>query len=320
MEHSVTNHIAPASSPKKKKLLNRIVRSRYLYAMVAPAAILVFLFNYVTLAGWVIAFKDYRVGLNIWSAEWTGLKQFKAFLTQGGDWVHLLTNTLVMNFSMLILGQVCAIVFAILINELQSRKFARSIQTISFFPFFISWVIIYSLAHALFAVSSGAINQTFVDWGWLERGINLLGDANYAWGLIIFMSLWKSLGYSAVIFIAAISGISPEEYEAAEVDGANRFQKIWHVTIPNLLPTLIVLLIMNSGWILNSNFDMYYLFTNSTNWEKMEVLDIYIYKYGLRLGNYPYATAVGMMKTVVSLALLLSVNQLSKRLQGKSIL
>jgi putative aldouronate transport system permease protein len=134
------------------------------------------------------------------------------------------------------------------------------------------------------------------------------------------MNLWKSLGYNGVIFLAAISGISPDEYEAAEIDGANRWQKIRHVTVPNLMPTLTVLLIMNSGWILNSNFDMYFLFTNATNWPRMEVLDMYIYKYGLALGNYPYATAVGIMKTFVSIFILLVVNRLSKNITGRSIL
>jgi len=310
----------PTTDRRKNATLRKIVRHRYLYMMLAPAAILVFLFNYVTLFGWVIAFKDYRVGQNLWSGEWTGFKQFTAFLTQSSDYAYLIRNTLVMNFSMIIVNLAFAVAFAVLINELRSKAFARIVQTVSFFPFFISWVIVYSLAHALFAVSTGAVNETLVSAGWLERGINLLGDEKYAWGLIIFMSLWKTLGYNGVIFIAAISGISPDEYEAADIDGASRWQKIIYVTLPNLMPTFLVLLIMNSGWILNSNFDMYYLFTNATNWGKMEVLDMYIYKYGLQMGNYPYATAVGILKTAVSLLILIGVNQLSKRFSGRTIL
>ena len=288
--------------------------------MVAPAVILVFLFNYVTLSGWIIAFKDYKLGQSILSAKWVGLKQFKAFLLEGSDWGYLLTNTLVMNISMLIVNMLIAVAFALLINELRNKRFAKTIQTTSFFPFFISWVIVYSLTHALFAVSTGAANQMLVDMGLLSKGLNILGDEKYSWGLTIILSLWKSLGYNAVIFIAAISGIPPEEYEAAEIDGANRWQKITNITLPNLMPTVVVLLIMNSGWILNSNFEMYYLFTNGTNWAKMEVLDMYIYKYGLRLGNYPYSIAVGMMKTFVSIILLFLVNQISKRVSDKSIL
>lgn len=302
------------------KTLRRIIKNRYLYLMVAPAFVLVFLFNYVTLFGWVIAFKDYRLGKSIIESEWIGFKFFKQFLLEGSDWGYLLRNTLVMNFSMLIVGMLCAVTFALLINEVRYIKFAKSIQTVSFFPFFISWVIVYSIIHSLFAVSTGAINRLLVEQGWIEKGFNILGDKKYSWGLVVMMSLWKSLGYNAVIYIAAIAGIPPEEYEAAEIDGANRWQRVLHVTIPNLMPTVVVLLIMNSGWILNSNFDMYYLFTNGTNWETMEVLDMYIYKYGLKLGKYPYSIAVGMMKSCVSIALLFAVNMISKRLSEKSIL
>ncbi|NLB38786.1 MAG: sugar ABC transporter permease, partial [Clostridiales bacterium] len=210
--------------------------------------------------------------------------------------------------------------FAILINELRGKRFARAVQTISFFPFFISWIIVYSMMNALFAVSSGSINLLMVRLGLIKRGINMLGDAKYAWQMVIILGLWKSLGYNGVIFLAAISGIPSEEYEAAEIDGANRWQKVVHVTVPNIMPTVLVLLIMNSGWILNSNFDFFYVFTNSTNWQRMEVLDMYIYKYGLRMGNYPYSIAVGMMKTLVSLSLLLIVNQVSRRVSDRAIL
>ena len=312
---------SPETVPKERTgLLRRIRKNRYLYLMVAPAVILVFLFSYVTLFGWVIAFKDYRLGQDILRADWVGFKHFREFLLEGSDWGYLLRNTLVMNISMLFIGIFCAVAFALLMNELRNKRFAKGIQTVSFFPFFISWVIVYSIVHSLFAVSTGAINEWLVDAGIIKKGFNILGDEKYAWGLVIIMSLWKSLGYNAVVFIAAIAGIPPEEYEAAEIDGASRWQRVTNVTIPNLMPTVVVLLIMNSGWILNSNFDMYYLFTNPTNWQKMEVLDMYIYKYGLKLGNYPYSIAVGMMKSVVSIVLLFLVNQISKRISEKSIL
>ena len=304
----------------KPLTLQYLYKFRYLYAMAAPALILVFVFNYLPLFGWIIAFKNYRAGKNLFDSEWIGLQQFKAFLYQSSDYGYLLRNTLVMNISMLILNLFVAVAFAILLNELRNKFFAKTIQTISFFPFFISWIIIYSLVNGFLGVSTGAFNLSLVHWGIIPEGLNILGDPKYSWALIVLIALWKSLGYNAIIFIAAISSISPEEYEAADIDGASRWQKIRHVTIPNLMSTLIVLLIMNSGWILNSNFDLYYLFTNATNWTRMEVLDIYIYKYGLQLGNYPYATAVGIMKTVVALALLLLVNTISKRVNNRGIL
>lgn len=305
---------------KRRKFLNKLSRQKFLYLMLAPAVFLVLLFSYLTLGGWVIAFKYYQVGKKMWEAEWSGLYHFRAFLFESTDYVHLIANTLSMNVLMIIVNLSAAVCFAVLLNEVKSRKFAKIVQTFSFFPFFISWVIVYSIMSALFAVSSGAVNETLMEWGLIARGINLLGDPKYSWGLIVVMSLWKSLGYNGVIFIAAIASIPTEQYEAAEIDGANRWQKIVNITLPNLLPTIMVLLILNSGWILNSNFDMYYLFSNATNYEKMEVLDIYIYNYGLKLTNYSFATAVGIMKSFISIALIFGVNALSKKVNGKSIL
>jgi putative aldouronate transport system permease protein len=308
------------SFPKRKKLLLKLIRQRYLYLMLIPSFVLVVLFSYIPLVGWIIAFKNYQIGLNVWHAKWTGMEQFEAFLLQSDDYMYLIRNTLVMNISSIIVLLVGAIVFSILINELKLRWFARIVQTCSFFPFFVSWVIVYSLVYSLFGVSSGAINHTLIQMGLINEGIDILGSPQYSWALVIFMSMWKLLGYDSVIFIAAISSISPEQYEAADIDGANRWQKTIHITLPSLMPTFIVLLIMNSGWILNSNFDLFYLFTGPTNWPRMEVLDMYIYKYGLQLTNYPYATAVGMIKSFVSIGILLIVNALSKKVTGKGML
>jgi len=300
-------------------MITRIVRQRYLYAMLLPAFLIVFTFSYVPLFGWLIAFVHYQPGVPLFDAEWVGFKHFKAFFTETDDYIYLLRNTLSINIGALIANLGTAFLFALLLNEIRQRFFGKLIQTVTFFPFFISWIIIYSLSSALFATSFGAINETLVQWGWIDEGINVLGDPKYSWAFIILIGVWKFLGYNSVIFISAIASIPSEYYEAAQIDGANRFQRMWHITIPNLIPTLIVLLILNSGWILNSNFEQFYLFTNTTNWEKMEVLDIYIYKYGLQLLNYPYATAVGIMKTVLSLIMIMTVNSIAKKSTGKGI-
>jgi putative aldouronate transport system permease protein len=318
-ETAALTKVRPMPSSATSKW-SKIYRHRYLYFMAAPAILLVILFSYIPLFGWIIAFKNYQIGLSMWKAQWTGLEQFKSFVLQGNDYMYLLRNTLVMNVATIIVNLITAVIFAVLLNELRAKKFAKFIQTISFFPFFISWVIVYSIMNALFGVSTGAINQTLVDWGILSHGLDLLGDPRYAWTLIILMSLWKYLGYNGVIFIAAIASISQDQFEAADIDGASRLQKIIYITIPSLTPTFVVLLIMNSGWILNSNFDLFYLFTNGNNWPRMEVLDMYIYKYGLQLTNYPYATAVGIIKSVVSILILLMVNQVAKRTTGRGIL
>ncbi len=288
--------------------------------MIMPAAVLVLVFNYLPLAGWIIAFKNYSVGRGIWSSEWVGLKHFKVFFMQGSDYLFVIRNTLVINIVGLILGLGGALLFALLLKELRGAWLAKTLQTVSFFPFFISYVIVYSIINALFSVESGAVNQTLMQLGFVEKGINLLGDSKYSWILIWMLGLWKNTGYNSIIFLAAISGISQEQYESADIDGADRFQKIFHITIPNLMGTLVVLLIINSGYILRSNLDMFFLFTNSMNWETMEVLDMYVYRYGLELGDFSYATAVGILLTTLSLIILFVTNGLSKRYMDKSIL
>ncbi|WP_146762388.1 ABC transporter permease subunit [Paenibacillus contaminans] len=300
-------------------MIAKILRQRYLLLMLLPALLLVFVFSYVPLAGWMIAFKKYQVGLSVWDAKWSGFAQFKNFFMQSSDYVYLLRNTLAMNMMVIVANLSFGLLFALLLNEIRSRAFVKVIQTVSFFPFFISWVIVYSLTHALFAPTTGIVNDLLVGWGILDEGLNILGDKKYAWALIVGLEAWKSVGYISIIFIAAISAIPTDQYEAASIDGASRYAKIWHITIPNLLPTLVVLLILNSGWILNSNFEQYFMFTNPTNWEKMEVFDMYIYKFGLKQLNFPYSTAVGIVKSVVSIFIILAVNAFSRRVTGKGI-
>lgn len=287
--------------------------------MLAPAVIAVLLFEYIPLAGWIMAFKRYQIGLSIWDAPWVGLDNFKLFFVQSKDYIYVLRNTLSMNLMSVAVNLSLGLIFAVLLNEIRIRFFVKTVQTVSFFPFFISYVITYSIANSFLAQNSGVLNQLMVKWGWIESGINFLGDPAYSWFLIVFLQAWKSIGYISIIFLAAISSIPTEQYEAADIDGASRFQKIRFITIPNLMPTLIVILIMNSGWVLNSNFELYFMFTNATNWERMEVLDMYIYKFGLKQLDYSYATAVGIMKTVVSIVLVFLTNALARKVTGRSV-
>ena len=175
-----------------------------------------------------------------------------------------------------------------------------------------SWVIIYAVIYALFS-NDGAVNASLQSLGLIDKSINILGNPKTSWGLIITVDVWNILGYNSVLFIAAIAGIPDEQYEAARIDGAKRFHEMWHVTLPNLIPTLIVLLILGSGSIFNSYLDQFFIFTNTLNISTMEVFDYYIYRFGLKLGNFSYATAVGVVKTVVSLLLLVGVNWISRK-------
>ncbi|MDR1566395.1 MAG: ABC transporter permease subunit [Treponema sp.] len=297
----------------------RINRHKFTLVMLLPAFVLTFIFAYVPVSGWVMAFTDYRIGGGLFSGEFAGLRFFKRFLFDSSDFSYLLRNTLVMNVSAVVVNLIIAVVFSIMLHEIRLKGLSKTLQTATFFPYFISWVISYSVVWALFAVRSGAINQFLVEANLVPSGINLLGDPKYSWGLMIFLSMWKHTGYNSVIFLATISGIPHEEYEAAAIDGAGRFRLMYHVTLMNMLPTVAILLIMNSGWVLSSSLEQFFVFSNSTNWETMEVLDMYIYKFGLKNLNYSYATAVGILKTVVSIFLVWAANFGSKKLNGSSI-
>jgi len=268
---------------------------------------------------WVIAFTDYKIGKNIFSGEWVGLRFFREFFRDSADAFNVFKITLSFNITSLILGTFSAMAFAILINEIKNRKTRRFVQSASILPFFVSWVITYSLCRAFFATGSGLLNTFLMNAGIIDRGINILGDPKYTFGLLIGTSLWKGLGYSAVIYLATIAGIDQEQYEAANIDGAGRWARIRYITIPSLIGTMAVLLVLTSGSLLSSNFDMFYIFSNPTNQIATEVFDMYVYRFGLKLGRYSYATAVGMFKTVTSLTMILICNSIYRKITDRTI-
>lgn len=304
---------------KRKTILTKIAEQHRLYIMMIPMLTAVILFCYIPLGGWAMAFTDYQLGGSMFGGEFIGFKQFAYFFTQAVDSSYVIRNTLVINLSSLAINLITACAFAILLNEVRTSSLRRIVQSFSFFPFFVSWVITYSIFNSFLSMQTGVINVLLQDLGFIDKGINFLSDAKYSWGVILFVNFWKSIGYNSVIFLAAISGIDQEQYEAASIDGASHMQKIRHITLPGLMPTLVMLLIMNSGWIFSSNFEEFNLFSNSVNWQTMEVLDVYVYRYGLKLLDYSYATAVGVIKTIASLIMFFLVNLVAKRINGRSL-
>jgi len=305
---------------KLSYVLKKIKGQYRLYVMLLPMIILVIIFCYLPLIGWRMAFTDYDIGMGIFEGKFTGFKQFKTFFIDANDAWYVIRNTLVINLLTLIINLSSACIFAILLNEVRTSWIKRSIQSFSFFPFFVSWVIVYTIFNTFLAVDSGVINNVMRNLGFIDEGINYLGDPKYAWSVILFVNFWKYIGYNSVIFLSAISGIEQEQYESADIDGATRRQKIIYITLPSLSSTLIILLIMNSGWIFTSNFQEFFLFSNAANWERMEVLDIYIYRYGLKLLDFSYATAVGIVKTLASIFMFFLVNKISKKISNRSVL
>ena len=288
-----------------------------LLLMALPFVIFVIAFCYVPLFGWSYAFTNYRAGMPRESIEFVGLKQFIAIWNNRRELFRVLRNT----FAMSLIGLVFAplpMAFAIMINELRSSKIKKFVQTFTTLPNFISWIVVFTLAFSMFS-SDGMINSLLARFG-AGPIVNPIGNNNHVWMFQWALATWKTLGWSAIIYIASISGIDQELYDAAHVDGANRWQSILHVTIPGLYPTFFVLLLLQISNILSNGFDQYFIFYNPLTADKIEVLDYYVYKIGVLTNNYPQSIALGMFKTIISVTLLFGANALSKKVRGSSII
>lgn len=292
-----------------------------LFLMILPLLVLVFLFSYFPLHGWAYALFDYRPPFKLKDCDYVGFKWFTTLFTNASKRkmiLQVMKNTFVMS-GLHILFSWIPMMFAILLNEIKLVPYKKVVQTLTTLPHFISWVLVYTLAFSLLS-SSGAVNTLAIKSGWYETPKLFLQDVDHTYLFMWLLGLWKGTGWSAIMYIAAIAGIDAELYDAAYVDGANRFQTIWHITVPSLLPTYFVLLLLNVASFLNNGVEQYYVFQNSFNLSKIQVLDLYVYNLGLGNGSYSLATAISIMKSFVSLTLLFSVNSLSKVLRGDSIL
>ncbi len=288
-----------------------------LLLMALPFVVFVFAFSYVPLFGWIYAFFDYKPGIPLSDSSFVGLKYFRILIQDWPTLARVLRNTLVMSF----LGILCAplpAVFAIFLTEIPSTRFKKVVQTTTTIPNFVSWIIVYSLAFNIFSIG-GVFNQVAMNLGMISEPTNILANENAVWLFQTLLGIWKSIGWNAIIYFAAIAGIDSELYDAASVDGAGRFQKIIHVTVPGISSTFIVLLLLSASNILSVGLDQYLVFHNSMVADKIEVIDYYVYRLGLITNDYSYATTVGILKTLVSVTLLFSINGLSKKIRGYGI-
>lgn len=294
-----------------------------LFLMLLPCLILVFLFSYLPLWGWRYAFFDYNPGDTLSLDTWVGLKWFKAPFENAAtrsDIVRVLTNTLAMS-GLGILGSWLPMAFAIFLAEIKNVTARKVIQTLTTIPNFISWVLVYAIAFCIFG-TEGFISSIMVNSGIWDAGKNMLMGSSGIWFKMWLYGVWKGLGWSAIMYIAAIAGIDQQLYEAATVDGAGRFQKMWHITLPELLPTYLVLLILSISGILSNGMDQYLCFKNPTNKGPIEVLDLYVYQLTFGVSgksNIPFSTVVSMFKSLVSVVLLFISNRISKAIRGNSI-
>lgn len=292
-----------------------------LFLMILPLLVLVFLFSYMPLYGWIYAFFDYKPGRPLLDCDFVGFRYFTQMLTDKyafEDIVRVMKNTFAMSFLGMLISPL-PMIFAIFLAELKWMPFRKVSQTLATIPNFISWVLVYSVAYAMFSVNDGFINRLLIEFGVVDEGINFLASSDHVWLTMIAWSTWKGLGWSSIMYIAALTGIDQEQYEAAEADGAGRFQKIWHITVPGLLPTYFVLLILSIASLINNGMEQYFIFQNAMNKEHIEVLDLYVYNQGMVGINYSFSTAVSILKSLVSIVLLFFANTLSKVVRDESV-
>ncbi|MGG0821731.1 ABC transporter permease subunit [Paenibacillus turicensis] len=303
---------AITKAEKRKLFFKRLRGQKALAFMCIPFVIWAFVFKYLPLWGWSMAFQKFKPSRSFFEQEWVGLQHFN-ILFEDNTFYRVLRNTLVMSMINLVLGFVTAITLALLLNELKNIIFKRVVQTISYLPHFISWVVASSIVLTVLS-PDGIINLLLLKLGILDKPILWMGKGEYFWGILGLTEVWKNVGWNTIIYLAAITSIDPAQYEAAEIDGANRFQRMLKITLPGLKPVIIILLIMNMGSILESGFEPQYLLGNGMNLDYSENLDIFVLKYGLGMGNYSLGTAAGIFKTVVSFIFLFSANTIAKKM------
>ncbi|KQO17613.1 ABC transporter permease [Paenibacillus sp. Leaf72] len=293
-----------------------------LFLFASPFLVLILLFSYFPLYGWLYSFYNYRPGFPLSETPFVGLQWFKAIFsnpTQTQEVMRVMRNTLAMS-TLGILTSVFPVIFAIMLTEIRTTWYKKTVQVLTTLPNFISWVLVYSIAFMMFSVDSGVVNKWMIALGFQEMGINYLAQDDHTWLAMTLWGLWKGLGWGAIMYIAAISSIDQEQYDAAKVDGAGRFRMIWHITVPGLMPTYFVLLLLSIANFINNGMEQFFVFQNAINKDHIEVLDLYVYNTGMLGFNFSFATAISMLKSIISIVLLFFANQLSKIVRGESII
>lgn len=304
---------------RAKKKGNLQGKKMFLYIL--PFLIICFAFSYFPLHGWIYAFYDYRPPLRLDQCKFVGLQWFKMLFsnsTQLGQLLKVMINTFAMS-GLTLATSILPLFFAMFLSEIKCKWFKNFIQTFTTVPNFISWVMVFSVAYSLFT-NTGMVNTIAMNTGLIHTPIKFLDSDSHTWLSMLLWYTWKNLGWNSIMYLAAIAGVDQELYEAARVDGANRFKLMRHITMPALLPTFFVLLMLAIANFLNNGLDQYYVFMNAFNKEHIQVLDLYVYNVGMTGGSPSLATAIGMLKSIISVTLLFTVNWISKHTRGESII
>jgi putative aldouronate transport system permease protein len=307
---------APVTGVKKESLGRHLKKYWQLYVMMLIPIVYYIIFRYVPMAGNIIAFRRYRAGSSIFGDEWSGLKYFNQFISDQNFW-RAFKNTLLLNFKYLLISFPITIIFALLLNELKNVVWKKVVQTVSYLPHFISMVIVAGMIRELLS-TSGPINNLIVSLG--GTATQFISLPEWFTTIYVVSGVWQGIGWGTILYLAAMSGINPELYEAAGLDGANKFQQCLNVTLPAILPTISTLLVLNVGQLCGSAaFEKVLLLYSPTTYETADIIATYVYRMGLGSGNYSYATAVGLFQGLINLVLLSVANQVSKKVTGSSL-
>jgi putative aldouronate transport system permease protein len=311
---------------RQKTFWQRLQEEKYLQIMAVCGIVWMLIFNYAPMYGILIAFKknfyittplfSKKFLLSPWAAH-LGFQQFIDFFKDDEFW-NIMENTLGISLLKLLINFPLPIVFALLLNEVKNVRFKKAIQTISYMPHFLSWVVLGGILTTWMG-ESGLFNELLIKMGVLKEGITFLAYPEYFWGIAVLSDLWKELGWSAIIYLAAISGIDQEMYEAAKVDGASRWRQIWSITLPSIAGTITIMFILAVGGLLNTNFDQIFVLWNPLNADRSNVIDIYTYNTAMRGMRYSYASAIGLFKSVFAFILLYIANQVTKKINDTSL-
>ena len=309
---------AVALKPRKKKFTKVLWDQKWLMLMSIPVLLYVLLFNYYPMWGWRYAFQNLTT-MNIKKgADWIGLGNFE-WLFNRHDFLLSIRNTLAMSVINLVVGTTASILLAILLNEVRNRTFKRTVQTVTYLPHFLSMVIVVGMAQNMFS-SDGVVNRLLISLGLIEDPLFFLGEGKYFWGLVGAINVWKEVGWNSIIYISTMTSIDPTLYEAASIDGAGRFKRILHVTLPGIKSTFVVLLIMNIGHLMEAGFELQYLLGNAQVYDYSRTIDVFVMEYGVSNGNFGRAIAAGMFKSIVAIILLFGANFIAKKLDEDALI
>ena len=312
MKNKKTEETVLATASNRKSAWQRLGKQKMLILMSLPFVLYMILFRYVPLWGWTMAFQDYSPYKKFADQTWVGWHWFQE-LFKSKEFLLSLRNTVCMSLISTVLGYITAIVIAVFLNEVRHVGIKRFVQTVSYLPHFLSWIIVTSLVANVLSVEDGILNNILMSLKIIDAPVSWISVPRYFWNIIGWTYVWKEVGWNTIVYLGAMTAIDPCLYEAAQIDGCGRLRKIWHITLPGIKPTIIIMMIMSAGHILDSNFEMPYLLQNGMIQDVAETIDIYVLKYGFKLFNFSLATAAGIFKNAVNIILLLIANTIAKR-------